>query len=151
VPQGTHEELSDQVLEEHSPKAGNLIDDQVEDTPEITLEDNLDADHDEGVPVRYRAVSDIIGPCSPPGMVVCELSNQRLLAASAKEPNTLAEAEQDAKWSRAMAEELKAIEDNNTWTLTKLPQGRKAIGLKWVFKVKRMSMAGWQDTRHAWL
>jgi hypothetical protein len=36
-----------------------------------------------------------------------------------------------------MEEELKAITDNGTWTLTELPQGRKAIGLKWVFKVKK--------------
>jgi hypothetical protein len=31
----------------------------------------------------------------------------------------------------------RAIEDNQTWTLTELPVGRGAIGLKWVFKVKR--------------
>ena len=36
-----------------------------------------------------------------------------------------------------MEEELRSIEENRTWTLTELPQGRRAIGLKWVFKVKR--------------
>jgi hypothetical protein len=36
-----------------------------------------------------------------------------------------------------MEEELRAIEENRTWTLTKLPLGRRAIGLKWVFKVKK--------------
>jgi hypothetical protein len=36
-----------------------------------------------------------------------------------------------------MEEELCAIEENGTWTLTDLPPGRKAIGLKWVFKVKK--------------
>jgi hypothetical protein len=36
-----------------------------------------------------------------------------------------------------MEEELRAIEDNNTWTLTELPPWRRAIGLKWGFKVKR--------------
>jgi hypothetical protein len=36
-----------------------------------------------------------------------------------------------------MEEERQAIEDNGTWTLTDLPQGRRAIGLKWVFKVKK--------------
>ena len=34
-------------------------------------------------------------------------------------------------------EELRSIEENRTWTLTELPQGRRAIGLKWVFKVKK--------------
>jgi hypothetical protein len=36
-----------------------------------------------------------------------------------------------------MCEEMKAIEDNGTWELTPLPVGHRAIGLKWVFKVKR--------------
>lgn len=36
-----------------------------------------------------------------------------------------------------MESELKSIEKNNTWVLTKLPPNRKAIGLKWVFKLKR--------------
>jgi hypothetical protein len=36
-----------------------------------------------------------------------------------------------------MAEELAAIEENETWSLTTLPAHRQAIGLKWVFKVKR--------------
>jgi hypothetical protein len=36
-----------------------------------------------------------------------------------------------------MKEELRAIEENSTWELTDLPSSRKAIGLKWVFKVKR--------------
>jgi hypothetical protein len=37
----------------------------------------------------------------------------------------------------AMLDELKAIEDNATWTLTDLPAGHRPIGLKWVFKTKR--------------
>jgi hypothetical protein len=36
-----------------------------------------------------------------------------------------------------MLEEMKSIEDNATWFLADLPPGRMAIGLKWVFKVKR--------------
>jgi hypothetical protein len=36
-----------------------------------------------------------------------------------------------------MLEEMESIEENQTWTLTELPAGHKAIGLKWVFKVKR--------------
>ena len=36
-----------------------------------------------------------------------------------------------------MLEELRSIEENKTWTLTDLPAGHKAIGLKWVFKLKR--------------
>ncbi|XP_074373657.1 putative mitochondrial protein AtMg00820 [Apium graveolens] len=36
-----------------------------------------------------------------------------------------------------MQTEIKATEDNKTWEFTELPQGHKAIGLKWVFKLKR--------------
>lgn len=36
----------------------------------------------------------------------------------------------------AMKEELNAIEKNDTWELVKLLQGKKAIGLKWIFRTK---------------
>ena len=36
-----------------------------------------------------------------------------------------------------MNSELQAIEDNNTWFWSDLPNGHRAIGLKWVFKVKK--------------
>ena len=34
-------------------------------------------------------------------------------------------------------EEMKAIEDNDTWELVDPPVGCRLIGLKWVYKVKR--------------
>jgi hypothetical protein len=34
-----------------------------------------------------------------------------------------------------MQEEMSAIEDNKTGKLCELPHGRRAIGLKWIFKV----------------
>jgi hypothetical protein len=36
-----------------------------------------------------------------------------------------------------MDEELVSIRDNNTWKLVDLPNGQKAIGLKWVYKIKK--------------
>ena len=36
-----------------------------------------------------------------------------------------------------MLDELASINDSATWTLTTLPAGHRAIGLKWVFKVKK--------------
>jgi len=35
-----------------------------------------------------------------------------------------------------MIEELDAINRNNIWELTKLPANKKAIDVKWVFKLK---------------
>lgn len=35
-----------------------------------------------------------------------------------------------------MQNEIQALEDNNTWVLTQLPVGKKAIGCKWVYKIK---------------
>ena len=39
-------------------------------------------------------------------------------------------------WRLAMDCEIKSIEKNKTWTLTKLPAGAKRIGVKWVYKTK---------------
>jgi hypothetical protein len=36
-----------------------------------------------------------------------------------------------------MIDEMKSIEDNDTWEITSLPTGHRAIGLKWVYKVER--------------
>lgn len=55
------------------------------------------------------------------------------------DPKTLKEVMQSRfknEWLAAMKEELKTIEENETWELTSLPAGRKAIGSKWVFKTK---------------
>lgn len=35
-----------------------------------------------------------------------------------------------------MDAEIKAIEKNDTWELSVLPQGKKTIGVKWVYKTK---------------
>ncbi|KAE8655561.1 Detected protein of unknown function [Hibiscus syriacus] len=56
------------------------------------------------------------------------------------EPSTYQEAinNSDAsQWMMAMQEEIEALHKNNTWDLVPLPQGRKPIGNKWVFKIKR--------------
>ncbi|CAI7871062.1 unnamed protein product [Closterium sp. NIES-53] len=55
------------------------------------------------------------------------------------EPATLKEALESSdaeEWKKAMESELKSIEDNGTWELVELPEGRKAITSKWLFKIK---------------
>ena len=36
-----------------------------------------------------------------------------------------------------MDEEIEAIKKNDTWELASIPKGHKAIGVKWVYKVKK--------------
>ena len=64
-----------------------------------------------------------------------EYSGLCLLAAD--EPVSVEEALEDKCWRKAMEAELESIEENRTWMLTDLPKNQQAIGLKWVFKVKR--------------
>ncbi|CAI7730325.1 unnamed protein product [Closterium sp. NIES-54] len=55
------------------------------------------------------------------------------------EPATLKEAleSRDAEeWNKAMESELKSIEENGTWELVELLEGRKAIMSNWLFKIK---------------
>ncbi|KAJ0519517.1 putative RNA-directed DNA polymerase [Helianthus annuus] len=55
------------------------------------------------------------------------------------EPSTYEEAVCDPRWVEAMNKEMDALFRNNTWVLTDLPQGRKPIGCKWVYRVKYKS------------
>ena len=58
------------------------------------------------------------------------------------EPQSYAEAmalpeEERIKWHKAALDEIQALMDNGTFELVQLPPGRKAIGSRWVFKVKK--------------
>src|SRR5664279_2418809 len=39
----------------------------------------------------------------------------------------------------AIEEEIESMRSNNVWELVDLPEGRKAIGNKWVLKIKRLA------------
>ena len=43
------------------------------------------------------------------------------------------------KYHEAACDEIQSLLDNGTWELTHLPPGRKAIGCRWVFVIKRKS------------
>ena len=53
-----------------------------------------------------------------------------------REPMHFSEAVKDARWREAMACEVKALQDNDTWELVTLPPGKKALGCKWIYKLK---------------
>ncbi|XP_070043055.1 uncharacterized protein [Nicotiana tomentosiformis] len=52
------------------------------------------------------------------------------------DPKTFSEASKDKRWIEAMEMEIKALEDNKIWSIVDLPKGEKAIGSKWVYKIK---------------
>nr|GEY10698.1 retrovirus-related Pol polyprotein from transposon TNT 1-94 [Tanacetum cinerariifolium] len=56
------------------------------------------------------------------------------------EPSTFQEALNNSYasfWKEAMQEEIEALHKNKTWELVPLPGGRKPIGNKWVYTIKR--------------
>jgi len=67
------------------------------------------------------------------------------------DPSTFEEAVKSTKWRDAMNKEIEAIERNETWVLTTLPEGVNSIGVKWIFKTK-LNESGeidlWQRDMH---
>nr|GEY64804.1 ribonuclease H-like domain, reverse transcriptase, RNA-dependent DNA polymerase [Tanacetum cinerariifolium] len=63
--------------------------------------------------------------------------NTEELLLAEDEPRNYKEASSDQKWIEATKVELDSINRNNTWKLSTLPKGHKAIGLKWIFKTKK--------------
>lgn len=59
------------------------------------------------------------------------------LATRVEEPTDYREALAAPEWKQAMVEEMQAHKENDTWTLERLPAGKKLIGAKWVFKLKK--------------
>uniref|UniRef100_A0ACD5XRG8 Uncharacterized protein n=1 Tax=Avena sativa TaxID=4498 RepID=A0ACD5XRG8_AVESA len=113
----------------------------------------LDAADDAAKPHRYRRVENIndttVPQCDPLGTgdddeppASDDLDNDDADAEvcclmAAEEPATVEEALASPAWRRAMEEEMGSIIDNETWALSSLPTGHRAIGLKWVFKLKK--------------
>ena len=52
------------------------------------------------------------------------------------EPTSFEEAVGKREWEQNIDEEMAALDDNETWDLVQLPEGKKSIGCKWVYKVK---------------
>ncbi|KAK9111245.1 hypothetical protein Scep_018764 [Stephania cephalantha] len=91
-------------------------------TPSRNSSTTLEESSDETPPARYRSLTDIYASCQ--------------FALTVSDPINYGEAAEKEEWRKAMEEEMKAIEKNETWEITDLPEGKNAIGLKWVFKTK---------------
>ena len=70
-------------------------------------------------------------------ILLAEEECEKLLMVINNEPWDFNEAKELEVWVDACRNEIFSIEKNNTWILFDLPEGFKAIGLKWVFKIMR--------------
>ncbi|KAH9659018.1 hypothetical protein KPL70_023705 [Citrus sinensis] len=117
----------------------------VENNPEDS--DSLEAapEHEEQELVDFEALEVRLSTRErrPPAWYskyVTEINVAYCLLTEDGEPSTFHEALESsdiALWMTAMQEEIETLHKNKTWELVPLPRGRKAIGNKWVYKVKR--------------
>ena len=84
------------------------------DIPEFDIEDTTDTDV-----LRTRPLVDVYESCN-----------------SVTEPESYLDASKHSQWIEAMKAELEMIMKNKTWKLVDLPEGKNAIGVKWVYKTK---------------
>lgn len=84
-------------------------------------------------PRRFRLVNESYDASSE--VIVVKESGLCYLAA--EEPESMGDALADMSWKHAMKDEMKSIIDNKTWEFASLPAGHRAIGLMWVFKVRK--------------
>jgi hypothetical protein len=110
---------------------------QVEFATPLSADPNFDADDDEDMEHRYRTLENVLGTNTVPGRAHRDVEEAELHNVSVEEPKSFKDADGDPNWNAAMEEEFKSIRDNDTWSLADLPRGQQAIGLKWVYKVKR--------------
>lgn len=86
----------------------------------------------DGKPRRYRTLNEIYDEAEQ-----VELDEDELYLMGIDEPGNYLQAVKKDEWMKALETDITAVERNGTWELTKLPQGRKPIELKWIFKIKR--------------
>ncbi|CAL5393971.1 unnamed protein product [Camellia sinensis] len=67
-------------------------------------------------------------------------TSEYILLTDEGEPESFQEAQnhkEKSSWQQSMQEEMQSLQKNQTYDLVKLPQGRKALQNKWVFKLKK--------------
>ena len=90
--------------------------------------------------MRFRDLNQIYDETSEVELVESEEEALvEALLAETEEPTNYKEAAVHQDWIDAMDKEMQSILKNETWELVKLSTGKKPIGLKWVYKLKRNS------------
>jgi hypothetical protein len=84
-------------------------------------------------PVKFRTLRDLFDSIEE----VLDYEYNGVCMLAADEPANVEQALEETCWKDAMRAKLEAIVKNNTWEFSELSKDHKAIGLKWMFKVKR--------------
>ena len=105
-------------------------------SPPGIAEEDLDAEHEDDAPLRFRTIENILGPATNPGIVQRD-QEEDLLLVNVDEPASYEQAMAHECWRKTMLDEMTSIEANDTWELVDPPPCQRPIGLKWVFKTKR--------------
>jgi hypothetical protein len=87
----------------------------------------------EGVPMRFRTIDNLNDTTDE----IHGFEYSGLCYFAVEEPRSVEQVLADHCWRDAMLNEMNSIQVNKTWELSTLPSDHKAIGLKWVFKVKK--------------
>ncbi|RDX88348.1 hypothetical protein CR513_30076, partial [Mucuna pruriens] len=69
-------------------------------------------------------------------------SDEYVTLTNGEEPKCYQEAmesEEKQKWMDAMQDEIKSLHDNHTYDLVKLPNGKKVLENRWIYRIKQES------------
>lgn len=137
-----HEESDELVQEEEEDDMEDFegFEEQFQDAKDIVDVESVkrnrieDSDDEEPLSKRLRDRTLISNPRYDDFIMVA----QNILS-EIQTPTTYNEAIQSIQkeeWTKAMQSEINSLLDNNTWVLTSLPKGSKALPGRWVFRVK---------------
>nr|KYP67039.1 Retrovirus-related Pol polyprotein from transposon TNT 1-94 [Cajanus cajan] len=136
------------VLSQQPPLPSQIGDSSVSIIPSVSSSQNVSPSSPESSSQNVSSPTSSTAPASIPRTInnhpmqtrsKSGFHNPRIhpsLFLAHSEPKTVKQALADPNWFSAMQQEYNALMLNHTWDLVSLPSDRKAVGCKWVFRVK---------------